>query len=75
MPPGAEQPAFFVTRDGKHVTVTWLRQKVVDGSLVEVGRFASLREALLTLCPLSDDQKELVNDSMEVLYPRSLRES
>ena len=74
VPPGAEQPAFFVTRDGTEVAVTWLRQKVVDGSLVEVGRFCSLREAVLTLCPLSDDMKELVNESMEVLYPRSLRD-
>jgi hypothetical protein len=75
VPPGAEQPAFFITRDGKEVTITWLRQKVVDGALVEVGRFASLREALLTLCPLCDDLKEVVNESMEVLYPRTLRES
>jgi hypothetical protein len=75
VPPGAEQPAFFVTRDSREVTVTWLRQKVVDGALVEVGRFASLREALLTLCPLSDELKELVNESMEMLYPRSLRDS
>jgi hypothetical protein len=75
VPPGAEQPAFFITRDGKEVTITWLRQKVVDGSLVEVGRFRSLREAVLTLCPLSDDLKELANESMEVLYPRSLRDS
>ena len=74
IPPGAENPAFFITRDGSEVTISWLRQKTIDGVLVEVGRFASLRDAVLTLCPLSDDQKELVNDSMEVLYPRSLRD-
>ncbi len=74
VPPGAEQPAFFITRDGMEVTITWLRQKVMDGVLVEVGRYASLREALLTLCPLCDDMKELVNESMEVLYPRTLRD-
>ena len=74
VPPGAEHPAFFVTRSGDEVTISWLRQKTIDGALVEVGRFRSLREAMLTLCPLSDDQKELVNDAMELLYPRSLRD-
>ncbi len=74
VPPGAENPAFFISRDGGEVTVNWLRQKSIDGALVEVGRFSSLREAVLTLCPLSDDLKELVNEAMEVLYPRSLRE-
>ncbi len=75
VPPGAEKPAFFVTRDQTEVTISWLRQTVADGALVEVGRFASLREALLTLCPLSDELKEIVNESMEMLYPRTLRES
>jgi hypothetical protein len=74
IPPGAENPAFFITRDGIEVTINWLRQKTIDGVLVEVGRFASLREAALALCPLSDDQKELVNESMEILYPRSVRD-
>ena len=74
VPPGAEQPAFFVSRDGSQVTITWLRQKITDSALVEVGRYRSLREAVLTLCPLCDDLKELVNEAMELLYPRSLRE-
>ena len=74
VPPGAENPAFFISRDGGEVTVNWLRQKTIDGALVEVGRFSSLREAVLTLCPLSDDLNELVNEAMEVLYPRSLRD-
>jgi len=74
VPPGAEQPAFFVAREGNEITVTWLRQKSADATLVEVGRFNSLREAVLTLCPLSDDMRELVNESMELLYPRTLRE-
>jgi hypothetical protein len=74
IPPGAENPTFFITRDGAEVTINWLRQKTIDGVLVEVGRFANLREALLTLCPLSDDNKELVNEAMEILYPRSLRD-
>jgi len=75
VPPGAEQPAFFINRDGAEVTITWLRQKVVDGALVEVGRFPTLRDAVMALCPLSDDQREIVNEAMELLYPRSLRDS
>ena len=75
IPPGAEQPMFFVTSDGTAVTITWLRQKVVEGALVEVGRFGNLREALQILCPLNDDLKEIVHESMELLYPRSLRNS
>jgi len=75
VPPGAEHPAFFITRKGDETTITWLRQKVIDGSLVEVGRFSGLREAVLTLCPLCDDLREIVNESMEALYPRSLRDN
>jgi hypothetical protein len=74
VPPGAEQPAFFITRDGAEVTIMWLRHKVANGALVEVGRYSSLREAVLTLCPLCDDLREMVNEAMEVLYPRSLRD-
>jgi len=73
VPPGAENPTFFVTRDRDEVTITWLRQKAIDGALVEIGRFKSLRDAVQTLCPLSDDLKELVNEAMEALYPRALR--
>lgn len=73
VPPGAEHPAFFINRHGSEITITWLRQKTIDGALVEVGTFKSLREAVLTLCPLSDDLRELVNEAMEVMYPRALR--
>jgi hypothetical protein len=74
VPPGAEHPVFFVNRFGNEITMTWLRQKPTEGTLVEVGTYKSLREAVLTLCPLSDDQRELVNESMEVLYPRARRD-
>jgi hypothetical protein len=74
VPPGAENPAFFITRDREEVTITWLRQKAIDGALVEIGRFKTLRDSVLTLCPLCDDLKELVHEAMEALYPRALRD-
>ncbi len=74
VPPGAENPTFFITRDGEQVTITWLRQQEVGARPVDVGHFKSLREAVRSLCALSDDQLEIVNESMEVLYPRALRD-
>ncbi len=73
VPPGAENPIFFINRDGEEVTITWRRQKAIDGALVEIGRFKTLRDSVLTLCPLCDDLKEVVNEAMEALYPRALR--
>jgi hypothetical protein len=72
-PPGAEQPAFFITRSGADVALAWLRPKAVHGVLVEIGRFASLRAAVQVLCPLNEAQYQAINQAMELLYPRSLR--
>jgi hypothetical protein len=73
VPPGSEQATFFITRVGSEVALTWLRGAGERAAPVEVARFASLREAVRSLCALSDDQVESVNDAMEALYPRSLR--
>jgi hypothetical protein len=72
-PPGAEQPVFFVSRAGSETVLTWLRPRAAHGVLAEIGRFASLRAAMLALCPLPEEQNEAMNEAMELLYPRSLR--
>jgi len=74
VPPGAEHPTFFITRDGSRVTVTWLRQQAVGARPVDVGQFATLREAVLTLCPLSGELAAFVDQSMDLLYPPALRD-
>jgi hypothetical protein len=73
IPPGAEQPAFFITRVGAETSLAWLRGSGDRATQVEVARFASLREAVRSLCALSDEQIESVNEAMEALYPRTLR--
>lgn len=54
LPPGAEVPAFFVFRKAGTVAVVWFRSRADE--VVEVGRFAGLRPALLTLCPIQMDE-------------------
>jgi hypothetical protein len=73
VPPGSEVPTFFIARAGSEVQLTWLRGTGDRATIVEVARFASLREAVRSLCALSDGQIESVNDAMEALYPRTLR--
>lgn len=73
VPPGSEEPTFFITNNGLHVSVTWLRTAREQATPVEVAQFSSLREAVRGLCELSEEQLESVNDAMEALYPRSLR--
>ena len=72
VPPGSTVPSFFIFRDGGDVVVTW-RAADASGVATEVGRWTNLRTAVLALCPLNDDLTEAVNNSMELLYPRSLR--
>lgn len=73
VPPGADVPAFFAYWKGREVVLTWLAPSG-QSHMMEVGRFTSLRMAVLALCPLSDEQMNIVNESMEILYPRALRE-
>jgi hypothetical protein len=71
VPPGSERPTFFITREGLDVTLAWVRQRPDGATPVEVGRFRSLREAVLRLCPLDAELRDSVNESMRVLYPRA----
>jgi hypothetical protein len=73
IPPGMEQPAFCIYRSGRDVLLSWLRPTDPQRPEFEVARVASLREAVLLLCPLSEESIAAVHDSMEVMYPRSLR--
>ena len=51
----------------RHREAQWIEPDVRGGA----GRFTNLRAALLALCPLNEDQTEWVNESMEILAPRS----
>jgi hypothetical protein len=70
VPPGSDAPAFFIFLKGRDVVMRWLSANGI-GEAIEVGRFTNLRAALLALCPLNEDQTEWVNESMEILAPRS----
>ncbi len=73
IPPGAEFPIFFITPDGEEAVIERQRPRVVGGGYETIGRFAGLRDAVLALCPLGDDEREELNIRMEAIYPRSLR--
>ena len=68
LPPGANRPAFEITRNGDQV-------QVAGPAMAENGEppryFASLREAVLAICPLDEDRVVAANEAMEALYPRS----
>ena len=72
VPPGSDTPTFFIYWKGREVVMMWLAPSG-KGEMMEVGRFACLRTAVLALCPLNEEQLNTVNESMEILYPRALR--
>ena len=72
VPPGADAAAFYLYKKGREVVLRWLAPRGAAEPM-EVGRFTTVRAALLALCPLNDEQMRAVHESMEILYPRSLR--
>jgi hypothetical protein len=70
LPPGAEHPVFFATREGRDVVVKRKRATGGDDELVEVGRFDGLRDAVLALCPIGDDAMEEIQLTLEKQFPR-----
>ncbi len=70
LPPGAEAPAFVITRGATDVT---LHRRRASGDREEIDTFNGLREALLTLCPLSEESLVEIQDALEEAFPRRLR--
>ena len=66
-PPGAEFPVFSILPRAGHVEVIRERPLDAGGGQVHVGRFQSLREAVLTLCPLEAGQVTRIDQ--EILQP------
>ena len=67
IPPGSDEPVFFVSRSGSGVL---LERQPPHGERDEVGRFLGLREALLALCPLADTTLEEIQVGLERDFPR-----
>ena len=74
LPPGADSALFALTRWGGQVVLTRLRS-LAGRPAGEMGGFDTLRDALVSLCPLGADAMEAVNERMELIYPRCLRDS
>ena len=53
VPPGAESPAFFITRVGSEVALHRYNPGTKQAHLVEFARYSSLREAIQAVCSLS----------------------
>lgn len=73
VPPGSETPRFLIFRSGADVNVLWISDAPC-GDVMEVGRYPTLRAAVLGLCPLPKELVRQINEAMESLYPRSLRQ-
>ena len=68
IPPGVEDPVFFIHRHGGEVV---LERQPPGGARTEVGRFRGLRDVLLALCPLDGDTMEDIQLALERDFPRS----
>jgi len=71
VPPGADRPAFFVTRHGREVILECRRAMGDDDEVIEVGRFDGLREALQAVCPVDDARLEQVQAGLERDFRRA----
>ena len=67
VPPGCDDPVFFIFRSGGDVV---LERQPPGGARGEVGRFKGLRDALIRLCPLDEDALEEILVSLERDFPR-----
>lgn len=72
-PPGAEDPVFRIARPATAVVMHRVRPPE-RGEPVEVGRYKTLREAVLALCPLPDEVLEAIHDDLEIRFPRRNRD-
>jgi len=70
IPPGLAYPAFTMTRADGAVSLSHVRPSAAPHPSREVARLASLREAVLLLCPLSDEDIATVDEAMTMLSPR-----
>lgn len=71
VPPGGVEPVFFASRSAGKVALE--RKRADDNETVEIGMFEGLREALLALCPLTDEALEEIQTALEREFPRRNR--
>ena len=67
-PPGLDEPVFFLHREVNEVV---MHLEPPGGDRSEAARFANLREAVVALCPLSDEALEDVQLALERDFPRA----
>jgi hypothetical protein len=69
VPPGSEEARFVIRRDVRETVLARCPPAQGD-ELQEVGRFDSLREAVLALCPITDEALEDIHLDLERSFPR-----
>jgi hypothetical protein len=67
VPPGADDPAFVMTRGPRDVRLQRLRP---GAEPEDIGTRPGLREALLMLCPLTEDALVEIHERLEEEFPR-----
>ncbi|WP_426954301.1 hypothetical protein [Muricoccus radiodurans] len=72
-PPGSEFPVFSILPRAGYIEV--IRERPIDagGGQISIGRFRGLREAVLALCSLDDEQIAQIDRDLVQLAPPDLR--
>ena len=73
IPPGSDEPMFFISRPGVRVLVERRARGQGEDTLMPVGEYDNLRQAVQALCPLSDDDMQEIHEELEVAFPRRRR--
>jgi hypothetical protein len=71
IPPGAEEPVFFITRQAaKAVLARRPWQAGPEAPRVTLGTFDTLRQAVLALCELPGEALQDIQEDLEREFPR-----
>jgi hypothetical protein len=73
IPPGSDEPVFFITRDGVRTILSRLVRQEDEATLSVVGDYDNLRCAVQALCPLTEDDLQEIHEELEIAFPRNRR--
>lgn len=73
IPPGAQEPVFVISRPSVRVVIERRIASHGEVTFRMVGEYDNLRQAVQALCPLTEEDRQMINEEMEVRFPRNRR--
>ncbi len=73
LPPGSPEPVFVISRRSARVVVERRVRAAGEDAFRTVGEYDNLRQAVQALCPLNEDDLQVINEDLEIRFPRSRR--